>query len=99
MLLERHATSEATGIVIPFDVLKVFGTRARVPVRGTLNGYAFRGSLFPVGDGRHYMVVRKGLREAAGVRHTAEPSPSRWSATTAASPPVTPPADLSARAQ
>ena len=67
VLLERHATSEATGIVIPFDVLKVFGTRARVPVRGTLNGYAFRGSLFPVGDGTHYMVVRKELREAAGV--------------------------------
>ena len=67
VLLERHTTSEATGIVIPFDVPKVFGTRARVPVRGTLNGYAFRGSIFPVGDGTHYMVVRKELREAAGV--------------------------------
>ncbi len=68
VLLERHVTSEATGIVIPFDVPKVFGTRARVPVRGTINGYAFRGSIFPVGDGTHYMVVRKELREAAGVR-------------------------------
>ena len=68
VLLERHVTSEATGISIPFDVPKVFGTRARVPVRGTINGYAFRGTIFPVGDGTHYMVVRKELREAAGVK-------------------------------
>ena len=68
VLLERHVTSEATGIRIPFDAQQVFGTRARVPVRGTINGYAFRGSIFPVGDGTHYMVVRKELREAAGVR-------------------------------
>jgi hypothetical protein len=68
VLLEKHVTSEATGIVIPFDVPKTFGTRARVPVRGKINGYAFRGSLFPVGDGTHYMVVRRELREAAGVR-------------------------------
>ncbi len=68
VLLERHVTSEATGIRIPFDAQQVFGTRARVPVRGTINGYAFRGSIFPVGDGTHYMVVRRELREAAGVR-------------------------------
>lgn len=68
VLLEKHETSEATGIEIPFDAQKVFGTRARVPVRGTINGYAFRGSIFPMGGGKHYMVVRKQLREAAGVR-------------------------------
>ena len=68
VLLEKEKNSEATGIVVPFDAQAVFGTRARVPVRGTINGYAFRGSLFPVGDGTHYMVVRKELREAAGVR-------------------------------
>lgn len=67
VLLERHVTSEATGIRIPFDARKVFGTRARVPVRGTINGHAFRGSIFPAGDGTHYMVVRRELREAAGV--------------------------------
>ena len=66
--LETYMGTEATGIVLPFDAQEVFGTRARVPVRGTINGYAFRGSLFPSGDGKHYMVVRKQLREAAGVR-------------------------------
>ena len=36
VLLEKDAGSEVTGIVIPFDVEKTFGTRARVPVRGTI---------------------------------------------------------------
>src|SRR6185295_15570652 len=47
---------------------KVFGTRARVPVRGTINGFAFRSSIFPTGDGRHYMVVNKEVRAGANVK-------------------------------
>ena len=68
VLLEKYEGTEATSITIPFDVQKVFGTRARVPVRGAINGHPFRGSIFPRAGGRHYMVVRKDLREAAGVR-------------------------------
>lgn len=68
VLLEKDTNSEATGIAVPFDAQKVFGTRARVPVRGTINGHPYRGSIFPSGDGRHYMVVRKELRDAAGVK-------------------------------
>ncbi len=65
VLLEKHETSEATGIQVPFDVLKVFGTRARVPVRGTINGFPYRGSIFPMGGGCHYMVVNKNIRAGA----------------------------------
>lgn len=65
VLLEKHETSEATGIQVPFDVLKVFGTRARVPVRGTINGFPYRGSIFPMGGGCHYMVVNKNVRAGA----------------------------------
>ena len=53
-------------ITINFDVEKAFGARGRVPVRGTLNGAPFRGSLFPMG-GCHFMVVNRHLRAAAGV--------------------------------
>ena len=66
--LEQHERSEATIINIPFDVENTFGTRARVPVRGTINGFAFRSSIFPSGDGTHYMVVNKGVRAGAGVK-------------------------------
>lgn len=44
-----------------------FGVRGRVPVKGTLNGYAFRSSIFPTGDGAHYMAVNREVREGAGV--------------------------------
>jgi len=56
--------STATAIYIPFDVEKVFGTRARVPVRGTINGFPYRSSTFPMG-GKHMMPVNKQLREGA----------------------------------
>jgi hypothetical protein len=65
VLLEKDDNSEATGIRIPFSVEKEFGSRARVPVRGTINGFAFRSSVFPMGDGNHYMVVNKNVRAGA----------------------------------
>jgi hypothetical protein len=55
-------------IFVPFDVEHVFGTKSRVAVKGTLNGYPFRSSLFPEGDGRHYLYVNKGLCEGARVQ-------------------------------
>ena len=68
VLVEREEGSEVCGIQVPFDVEKTFGTRGRVPVRGTLNGAPFRGSLFPMGGDCHFMVVNRHLRAAAGVR-------------------------------
>ena len=64
-LVERGEGS-VCAIQIDFDVEKAFGKRGRVPVRGTLNGAPFRGSLFPMG-GCHFMVVNRHLRAAAGV--------------------------------
>ena len=64
-LVERGEGS-VCAINIAFDVEKTFGKRGRVPVRGTLNGAPFRGSLFPMG-GCHFMVVNRHLRAAAGV--------------------------------
>jgi hypothetical protein len=66
--LEACTGSEAARFTVPFDAEKVFGTRARVPVRGTVNGHPFRSSIFPTGDGRHYMVVNRETREGANVR-------------------------------
>jgi hypothetical protein len=53
-------------IAPPVDVPEFFGTRARVPIRGTINGFPFRSSLMPCG-GHHLMPVNKALREGAGV--------------------------------
>lgn len=64
--LEGKGTSVAW-LNAPFDVIKVFGTRARVPVRGTINGFAFRSSLMPMG-GCHGMAINKSMRDGAGVK-------------------------------
>ena len=66
--LEQHGHGEAAFFRVPFDGHKVFGTRARLPVRGTINGFPFRSSIFPKSGGTHYMVVNREVREGAGVR-------------------------------
>ena len=65
--LDGMKGSSAAALSAPFDVERVFGTRARVPVRGTINGFPFRSSLMPM-RGCHRMVVNKTVREGAGVK-------------------------------
>ena len=64
--LEGKKGSSVAWLNAPFDVVEIFGTRARVPVRGTINGFPFRTSLMPMG-GCHGMAVNKGMRDGAGV--------------------------------
>lgn len=44
-----------TFLEMPFSVEKEFGTKARVAVVGTMNGFAFQNSLMPNNDGTHSM--------------------------------------------
>src|SRR5205823_11654519 len=59
--LEGADNMEVAAMRPPFDVPTIFGTKARVPVRGTVNGYPFRSSLCNMGAG-HMMVVNKQMR-------------------------------------
>src|SRR5438105_15417283 len=47
---------------IPFDVHKLWGKRGQLRVRGQINGFAFRTSLFPTGKGGHYLLVNKKMQ-------------------------------------
>ena len=67
VLLEKDENSEACGFHVPFNVEEFFGTKARVPVRGTINGFPYRSSIMNMGDG-HMMPVNKQLREGAKVK-------------------------------
>ena len=49
--LEGVTSGEVAALSAPFDVEKTFGTPARVPVRGTINGFPFRSSLMPMPPG------------------------------------------------
>jgi uncharacterized protein YdeI (YjbR/CyaY-like superfamily) len=54
-------------IRIPFDAAKIWGRRGALRVKGEINGFAFKTSLFPTGDGHHFMVVNKQLQKGARV--------------------------------
>ena len=55
-------------IAIPFDVTRVWGVRGQLRVKGEINGFAFRTSLFPSGDGRHFMIVNKQMQKGGKVQ-------------------------------
>ena len=46
-----------TVVRIPFDVSKVWGTRGQMKVKGVINGFQLRGSLFDAGGGAHFLLV------------------------------------------
>jgi hypothetical protein len=65
-----NAKLEATGrggvfYRLPLKESAKFGVRGRVAVVGSINGYAFRSSIFPMGDGTHFMAVNREVREGA----------------------------------
>lgn len=54
-------------IRIPFNAARVWGVRGQLRVKGTINDFEFRTSLFPSGDGRHYMIVNKAMQKGGRV--------------------------------
>ena len=64
--LERgHNNLNWVIVRIPFDVHKVWGTRGHLKVKGDINGFAFRTSLFPTGTGNHVLLVNKRMQAGA----------------------------------
>jgi uncharacterized protein YdeI (YjbR/CyaY-like superfamily) len=64
--LERSRSALNWVIVrIPFDVSNIWGTRGQLRVKGDINGFAFRTSLFPDGDGGHTLLVNKRMQAGA----------------------------------
>jgi uncharacterized protein YdeI (YjbR/CyaY-like superfamily) len=53
---------------IPLDVHQSWGTRGMLRVKGEINGFAFRTSLFPTGKSGHIMIVNKGMQAGGRVR-------------------------------
>src|SRR5207244_11993192 len=67
--LERMPSNLGWVIVrIPLDVPKVWGTRGMLRVKGEINGFAFRTSLFPTGRGGHIMIVNKRMQSGGRVK-------------------------------
>ena len=52
-------------IRVPFDAAKVFGMRSQIRIRGTINGFPFRTSLFPTSEGGHILLVNKQMQKGS----------------------------------
>lgn len=64
--IDGRAAGVVAAITPPVDVQEWFGTRARVPILGTINGVRFRSWLMPMG-GCHRMPVNRTLCRGARV--------------------------------
>jgi hypothetical protein len=51
---------------IPVYVSATFNSRGQAKVKGAINGYPFRTTALPMGDGSHYLVVGKDIRDQIG---------------------------------
>lgn len=52
-------------VLVPLDATRVWGLRGQIKVNGEINGYAFRTSLFPRRDGRHFLLINKRMQKGA----------------------------------
>lgn len=50
---------------IPFDAAHVWGLRGQIKVKGEINGFAFRTSLFPTREGWHFLLINKRMQKGA----------------------------------
>jgi len=53
-------------LFFPYDVEKEFGTKGRVPVRATIDGVSYTGSLIKYGAPQHMLGVEKAIRQHIG---------------------------------
>ncbi len=78
---------------IPIDAAKIWGKRGQMKVQGEINGFAFTATLFPDGQGRHFLIVNKkmlgGGKTAAGLTAKFRLQPDTTPRIT-----VSPPAEL-----
>jgi uncharacterized protein YdeI (YjbR/CyaY-like superfamily) len=92
-VLERGADRlNWTIIRVPFDAAKLWGKRGQLRVKGEINGFAFRTSLFPDGKGQHILMVNKKMQAGGGA---ARGSKARFRLEQDTAPrEVSPPAEL-----
>lgn len=67
-VLERDGTGLGWTVArVPFDPAEVWPQRNRLRVKGTINGFGFRTSLFRARQGHFILLVNKGMQKGGGV--------------------------------
>ena len=63
VLIRPEGVGTWTYLNIPSEVSSSFGSKGQVKVKGTIEGYPYRSTALPMGDGSHYLVVGKDIRD------------------------------------
>ncbi len=63
ILIRPEGVGTWTYLNIPRDVSSTFGSKGQVMVKGTVDSCPFRSTALPMGDGSHYLVVGKDIRD------------------------------------
>lgn len=63
VLIRPEGLGTWTYLNIPREISSIFGSKGQVKVKGTINSYSFRSTALPMGDGSHYLVVGKDIRD------------------------------------
>ena len=67
-LVRPEGVGTWTYLDIPLEITRELGARGQIKVIGSINGHPFRTSARPHGDGSHYIVVNRSIRDAIQVR-------------------------------
>ncbi len=67
-MVERFASVGTwTYATIPFDCEKEFGSKAQIKVKGQINNQDIETSLMPHGNGKHFIILTKEIRDKAKI--------------------------------
>jgi len=65
-------------VLFPFDVETEFGVKGRVPIRASINGIPYAGSLSKRGGRRHVLGILKSIRDQIGANIGGEIEIELW---------------------
>lgn len=65
-VLEAEQGEGGVFVVVPFSVPDTYDTKDELPVHTSLDGFPYRGSLHPLGDGHHALTIPREVRRALG---------------------------------
>jgi len=63
-----EGTGTWTYATIPFDCEQTFGMKGKINVSGTINGKSITAVLMPHGNGKHFMILTKEIRDQTNIK-------------------------------